>query len=317
MSQILAVNPLIATPTTFGDYVIKVTWPATLTACSLSLARTTSCGEASWLRQVEACRGKQIMYPCGMTDRGAEAEASTERPNWRNEKLGTRIRVALWLLDEVGEGNPFTKERLHHAFPSAQVDRRLRDLRNHGWVIETSRTLAGLAPSEMLFVKAGDPVWEPHGLVYVAKSGLVPHRRIRDAVLERDGHSCTNCGLSLVEGTIDSEIQHILKLAYVRPRSEGGTDSLNNLITLCANCHAAYDRRSHDPLDPEAVWNLVQGLSPSDQTKLLAWIAMDHRPPTDAERTWALLRALRTDQRADIARRLGNMVIAQAEHEAP
>jgi hypothetical protein len=70
-------------------------------------------------------------------------------PRWndRNLKGGTMIRTALWLVSEIGEGNSFTKEQHRAAFSGiAQADRRLRDLRDHGWVIPGSgvKTVAGI-----------------------------------------------------------------------------------------------------------------------------------------------------------------------------
>lgn len=53
--------------------------------------------------------------------------------DWRNADLGTRVRVALWLRDEIGEGGTFSKAALRAAISGAeQVDRRMRDLRPHG-----------------------------------------------------------------------------------------------------------------------------------------------------------------------------------------
>jgi hypothetical protein len=38
---------------------------------------------------------------------------------WNDPKLkvGSMVRAALWLVEEVGEGNTFTKEQLREAFP--------------------------------------------------------------------------------------------------------------------------------------------------------------------------------------------------------
>ena len=49
---------------------------------------------------------------------------------------------------------------------------------------------------------------------------------LRQRVLERDGWRCQNCG--------SSENLHAHHLAK---RSQLGDDALDNLITLCANCH--------------------------------------------------------------------------------
>ncbi|MET8717756.1 hypothetical protein ABZV52_31895 [Streptomyces sp. NPDC004735] len=83
-------------------------------------------------------------------------------PDWTDQKMATRVRTALWLATEVGEGNVYTKEQLGAAFPDvAQVDRRVRELRDYGWVIATNRDDPSLTSHEARFVQAGDPVWEP------------------------------------------------------------------------------------------------------------------------------------------------------------
>jgi hypothetical protein len=85
-----------------------------------------------------------------------------ELPDWTSSKMGTMVRAALWLVTKVGEGNVFTREQLRAAFPeTAQVDRRVRDLRDHGWVIDTNREDPTLSFGESRFVHAGAPVWEP------------------------------------------------------------------------------------------------------------------------------------------------------------
>ncbi|MFI6015329.1 hypothetical protein ACIBAG_42320 [Streptomyces sp. NPDC051243] len=85
-----------------------------------------------------------------------------ELPDWTNEKMGSMVRAGLWLMTQVGEGNVYTKDQLRRAFPNvAQIDRRTRDLRTHGWVLDTNRDDPALAPHEVRFVRAGEPVWEP------------------------------------------------------------------------------------------------------------------------------------------------------------
>lgn len=50
---------------------------------------------------------------------------------------------------------------------------------------------------------------------------------IRKGVLERDGWRCQECG--------SMENLHI---HHMKPRSQLGSDTMDNLMTLCANCHA-------------------------------------------------------------------------------
>lgn len=70
----------------------------------------------------------------------------------------------------------------------------------------------------------------------------------RKAVYRRDGYRCALCDYS----------QH-LQLHHVVPRGEGGPDSEQNLITLCAECHAlahGFDLRGLD--DPPTQEDMTQ-----------------------------------------------------------
>lgn len=101
----------------------------------------------------------------------------SELPDWTNEKMSTKVRAALWLATEVGEGKIYTKDQLRTAFPEAtQVDRRVRELRNYGWVIATNRDDVSLAPHEARFVRAGERIWEPGVRRQMAKR----HERLRE-----------------------------------------------------------------------------------------------------------------------------------------
>ena len=51
----------------------------------------------------------------------------------------------------------------------------------------------------------------------------------REAILHRDNYTCQVCGKKHVR----LEVHHVI------PRSKGGTDDENNLITLCEDCHEA------------------------------------------------------------------------------
>ncbi|GGU67871.1 hypothetical protein [Lentzea flava] len=83
-------------------------------------------------------------------------------PRWNDPRLnlGSMVRVALWLATEVGQGNTFTQKDLRDAFPGvAQIARRMRDLRDYGWVLETSREDPTLSTEELRLTTIGTPVW--------------------------------------------------------------------------------------------------------------------------------------------------------------
>ena len=52
-------------------------------------------------------------------------------------------------------------------------------------------------------------------------------KKTRRAVYARDGYACALC-----DSTKYLQVHHCVK------RSQGGTDSIQNLICLCADCHA-------------------------------------------------------------------------------
>ena len=60
------------------------------------------------------------------------------------------------------------------------------------------------------------------------------HQNRREAVLHRDNYTCQHCGKSRIKDkTVRLEAHHIKFL------SDGGSDEVNNQITLCHDCHKA------------------------------------------------------------------------------
>ncbi|MFJ3716832.1 hypothetical protein [Streptomyces sp. NPDC090057] len=119
-------------------------------------------------------------------------EMSTALPSWQDSKLGTMKRAALWLVQVVGEGNVFTKAQLREAFPDvAQIDRRMRDLRDFGWKIDTKREDIDLDASEQRYAQRGEPVWEP-GRGTRPKSAITVNQRRE--LLAAYNHKCGSCG---------------------------------------------------------------------------------------------------------------------------
>jgi hypothetical protein len=51
---------------------------------------------------------------------------------------------------------------------------------------------------------------------------------VRAAVLARDRHRCATAGCRST---------HFLEVHHVQPRSQGGSNRAENLITLCSRCH--------------------------------------------------------------------------------
>jgi len=62
---------------------------------------------------------------------------------------------------------------------------------------------------------------------------------IRVLVLQRDNYQCVECGKKDEYG----ERRNLLDVHHVIPKIEGGTNDLENLMTLCPECHKPKTRR--------------------------------------------------------------------------
>jgi len=56
-------------------------------------------------------------------------------------------------------------------------------------------------------------------------------KKVKDTVWERDNHHCIICGSPAA-----------MPNAHYIPRSHGGLGIEQNIVTLCADCHRAYDQ---------------------------------------------------------------------------
>src|SRR4051794_14992723 len=109
-------------------------------------------------------------------------------PDWRDSSAGGRVRAALWLATEVGEGGTFTKAQLRTAFPNVeQIDRRVRDLRPEGWLILTFQEDRSLQQDELRLSAIGGHVWEP-GYRSAAKAAV--SEKERQAAFLADDFQC-------------------------------------------------------------------------------------------------------------------------------
>ena len=123
-------------------------------------------------------------------------------PDWQTSALGSKIRVALWLTTEIGVGGVFRKSDLRSAFPGVeQVDRRMRDLRQEGWQIETYREDRSLESDELRLVSIGGAVWESTYRSLKPKALSDSERR---RVLANAGFLCVHCGISAGEAYPDA-----------------------------------------------------------------------------------------------------------------
>ncbi|MFD6273521.1 hypothetical protein [Nocardia asteroides] len=217
---------------------------------------------------------------------------TVEMPYWDDPKLGTMKRVGLWLTQEVGEGEVFSKQDLRDAFPAvSQVDRRLRDLRDFGWRIDTNREDPALEAHEQRFVTRGEPVWEPGKAT--RKAGATVSAAERNQAMTRDGHKCRSCGIGPGEtypGTYIASQLDVARRAVRLPA--GGTET--QLVIECTRCRIG---RRELVADLDEVLARIASLPRYEREMLADWVRQDARSFAETEALWAAYRTLPADSR--------------------
>lgn len=208
-------------------------------------------------------------------------------PDWKTFDGGTRNRVALWLLVEVGPGGVFTKAQLRDAFPNVeQVDRRMRDLRPEGWVIHTNTQDVSLESDELRLVTVGGRVWER---TYRSSASTTVSDAERRAVMLRDNFACTLCGISAGESYLDDAARTAV-ISVVRGQ---GFHAPGALHTVCSRCRGGSSTNS----DAAAVLHELEGLDPTDLNKFTTWLLKGRRIQSPLDNAWLHYLGLPLDQR--------------------
>jgi len=210
-------------------------------------------------------------------------------PKWNDQELqaGTMVRTALWLMSEVGVGNTFTKEQHRRAFAGiTQADRRLRDLRDYGWVIRTSIEDVTLRPEEQRFVAAGKPVWNRGIRKHAAMDHITTKQR--GAVFAENHYQCATCGIAGGESYPDDlHVKAVLSVSR-RVVEISPLEKRTLYVTECKRCRAG-GAGSPNP-DLPGLLAEIRKLEDTDQATLLRWLENERRQVLD--RIWSGIRRL-------------------------
>jgi hypothetical protein len=235
-----------------------------------------------------------------------ECLVTHDLPSWQNpDSGGTMKRIALWLVAEVGEGGIFTKAQLRDAFPDAsQADRRLRDLRDFGWKIDTNREDASLDAHEQRFVARGIAVWEPGKATRPKADTPALNAVERREVFNRDGNYCRSCGITPGQeygaGTYETAQLDIARRAI---RREDGGEEIQ-FVTECKRCRIG--GRAHE-VDLTRILVQVKQLGGIEQKMFAKWVRQRAREFSRAERLWAEYQSLPADSRSVVEAQLDLM----------
>lgn len=217
--------------------------------------------------------------------------------------------MAHHLATEVGEGASFTMQSVRDACPGIeQIDRRMRELREVGWVIRTYKDHAGLQPQELFLETIGDRVWEPgyKGTAVQRISG--PLRR---EVFARDGNRCQECGIGAGEEYPDYPGRFArMTIGHWLPLARGGTNAKTNLRTECSMCNETGKNATGTPVDPELVRVKMKALGRSEKAVLLTWMKAGRREFSPLEDVWSQYRSLPAEERSSMEGYLAGMMDA-------
>lgn len=224
-------------------------------------------------------------------------------PRWDDPEVnaGTMVRGALWLAGEVGEGNIFTKEQVRQTFPGvSQVDRRIRDLRDYGWVIHTNSDDVRLSLDEQRLVTVGVPVWDPKARRAAAPRTLTAKER--QAALAADDYQCVVCGVAGGESYPESPNDTAVLSVTRRTVRLAGEGSEEQLVTECKRCRAGADKL--ETRDVGRLLSDIANLDDEERARLLRWMRRGRRGATPLDRAWTAYRRLPASSRDEVFRKL-------------
>lgn len=175
-------------------------------------------------------------------------------------KLSAREKLATFFREHLGE--TLGQEELANVAGITAWQRRIRELRQAGWKIQTNNDDASLKPGEYRLAES-----PPSDYRFAPKiSG-----RIRAEVLDRNGYTCQMCGVAA--GDLDSRGRPIrLHIGHIMAQSLAGETSSANLRALCSRCNEGAKNVTAEP--PRLVWLLSQlrRARRDDQRKALDWL---------------------------------------------
>lgn len=224
-------------------------------------------------------------------------------PAWNDPdlKAGTMVRGALWLKQVVGEGNTFTKQQLKAVFPDAtQADRRIRDLRDFGWVIHTNTQDATLSAEDQRLVRIGAAVWDKQARAAASKKKTLSEKE-RQETLANDEYMCRTCGITGGETYPDDPVRSAVLSVANREVAQDDGAVVAMPVTQCKRCLSG-SREGRARLD--RVLEAVDRLGPAQTSELAAWVRAGRRHWTDLERAWSGYCALPANARAVVESKL-------------
>lgn len=163
-----------------------------------------------------------------------------EKEKLRWNKVALELKKA---IEEINKSFEIDKiRRLEDKFFQKAIERNLMDVTQahiKSIAVELNEKVDGILGQLSVALSVRLKKHWGNNLPKYNKRGITSSRRID--VLSRDGYKCDQCGRT--KGETGLHIQHIT------PESHGGTDEMDNLITLCKDCNLSIGNSKYNPSD--------------------------------------------------------------------
>lgn len=178
--------------------------------------------------------------------------------------MSGKSRIGRYFQDH--KGKVVTIDQVREASGIQSAPRRIRELREEGWPIDTHNDDASLRPGEYRLTDKPPPREQRKKPRRISKN-------VRAQVLDRDGFTCQMCGSGAGDDDpLDPRRSVRLHVDHIWDRAHDGPDTLDNYRTLCSHCNEG--ARDSLPEPPSWSWLLgqVRRASIDVQRQLLAWL---------------------------------------------
>jgi 5-methylcytosine-specific restriction endonuclease McrA len=191
-------------------------------------------------------------------------KANKSNPDRLSPPRGAKKRLREYLVRNVGKVLE-SKTLQEVAGGAVQYDRRLRELREaEGWLIYSHNDDANLKPGQYVLqeLPPDKPIRFERGI----------SKKLRAAVLDRNGFTCQMCGLTPGDIDLASGRKVRLHIGHIKDKSLGGKEELSNLRTLCSTCNQGAKNVTGEK--PGTIWLLsqIRRAGQDEQRAVLLWL---------------------------------------------
>jgi hypothetical protein len=226
-----------------------------------------------------------------------------------------RIAAYLWFRKELED--TFTMRELRSELgadligSSEHLNRRLRELRDAGWQIDSNKDDRQL-PLDVYRVQVkGARLWidSERNELQVFR----PSQRVRRIVLDRDGSRCRVCGIGVGEsypGEPNSKARLTIghRVPQERLRARQAADDIDNWRTECSRCNETVRNEMPDPEQYDEVEAEVKQLKTADLRQLLNWMRSGERTRSRLDHAYDRARNLSHNEREQLITYIANML---------